>query len=229
MPRWVLYSYMVPLCLSAIFSLKTFRLKWPAPYRSFAIFLWLTLLSEGLAISWKLGLHKTEWWSFSRSNAWIYNLYFIPEYLFYCWFFNSILDQPQFKRSFKYVFGTYLVLTVSNLLFFQGFNQLNTYNIIAGNLLVVIYSSGYFLGELNRKQPERVSNTPLFWLSLGAFIFFTVSIPYFISINYLSRTNLPLAIALFNILLSLNVLMYSFYLIAFLCRHPFHKKPTSPS
>jgi hypothetical protein len=41
--------------------------------------------------------------------------------------------------------------------------------------------------------------------------------------NYLVTHNIPLALALFNILLILNTFMYTFYLIAFLCKPVFQK------
>lgn len=226
MPRFVHFLYLVPLCLGAIVSLRSFRMQWPRPYRVFSIFLFFTLVIEILAIAWKLSLHETAYWHYTKSNGWIYNLYYIPQYLFYFYFYDKVLDEKGIKKLYRPISWIYFLGGLINLCFVQGIFQLDTYSIIGGNLGVLYFSLHYFKQELHRSEPVNASKDPLFWISLGAFIFHTVSLPYFVFINYLSRTNLKLAIALFNILLILNIFMYSFYLIAFLCNKPSQKKPT---
>lgn len=224
MQRFVHYLYLIPLMLAALYSLTVFGRGWAKPYKMFSLFLLLTLGMETFAICWKLFLYHTAYWGFSRSNLWIYNLYIVPEYLFYLWFFANLLESRRIKR---YALGfaiLYFLFCLFNITFLQSFFQLNTYSIIFGAALVLYMTVFYFLQELNRKMPVKVEKDPLFWISLGAFIFHSVSLPYFIFINYLSRTNISLAIALFNILLALNVLMYLFYLIAFTCNSRFRKR-----
>jgi hypothetical protein len=218
------YIYLIPLLLSVIVSLKAFRNKWAKSYRLFSIFLMVTLIVELLAISWKLFLHQTAYWGYANSNLWIYNLYLAPQYLFYFIFFSSVLDSKLLRTIKKPTIIIYVFTGVFNIIFIQRINQLNTYTIILGSGLVLIGSLSYFIQEFNRKVPALVSKQPLFWIALGSFMFHTVSLPYFIMINYLSKVNLPMAISLFNILLALNVLMYLFYLIAFLCNNPSLKK-----
>jgi hypothetical protein len=227
MPRFVYFLYLLPLALGAMISLKTFRLSWPRPYQLFSLFLIGTLIMELFAISWKLWLHYTSWWHYSKSNLWIYNLYYIPQYLFYFLFYYRALEKRTIKQNKVLVISLlYLAGSIINVTVIQGSNQLNTYTIVGGNLGVLFFALHYFKQELQRKPPTRVVQDPLFWISTGAFIFHTVSLPYFVYINYLSRTNLPLAIALFNIILILNIFMHSLYLIAFLCKKPSPKKRT---
>lgn len=224
MPKFAHFLYLLPLCLSGIFSIKAFRKKWVKPYRLFSIFLIVTLIIELFAISWKLFLHQTGYWNYTKSNLWIYNIYLVPQYLFYFLFFSAVLDNKFLKKASYPVAILYFVFGLANMFFLQLMKQLDTYTIISGSVLVLFCAVSYFIQEINRQEPARVTADPLFWISLGSFIFHTVSLPYFISINFLSRTNLPMAIALFNILLVLNILMYSFYLIAFLCNNPSQKK-----
>jgi hypothetical protein len=181
---------------------------------------------ESLAISWKLWLYRTPWWHYPKSNLWIYNLYYIPGYSFYFLFYYRALENKTIgRRKFMTVCLLYYTGAIINILFIQGLYQLDTYTIIGGNLGVLFFALHYFKQELQRKPPERAGKDPLFWISTGAFIFHTATIPYFIFINHLSRTNLSLAITLFKIVLVLNVFMYTLYLIAFLCNRPFLKKP----
>ncbi|SCW80228.1 hypothetical protein SAMN03159284_04346 [Mucilaginibacter sp. NFR10] len=226
MPNFVYYLYLIPLTASTVVSLRSFKNQWAKPYRYFSLFLMATLTNELFAISWKFFLHHNRYWDFPNANLWIYNIYLPPQYLFYFLFFSLMIDEPALRKMKKTIMVGYLIFCILNITFFQSIKELNTYTIIVGNALVIGYSITYFIHELNRQNPLPVQRQSLFWISLGAFVFNTVSLPYFISINYLSRNNLPLAVALFNILLILNILMYICYLIAFLCKTPSPRKPS---
>jgi len=229
MLRFAHFLYLIPLTIGALISLRAFVKGWAKPFRWFSVFLLATMLVEWIAVCWKLFLHQTPYWDLPKSNLWIYNIYIIPEYLFYIVFYCKVLEQHRLSKIALPLGISYFIFGLVNLVFIQGIAQLDTYTIIFGGVLVVILSAMYFLQELKRKIPIAVQTQPLFWISLGAFLFHSVSLPNFIFINYLSRTNLPLAIALFNILLVLNILMYSFYLISFLCHNPIRKKLSSRS
>lgn len=225
MPRFVHYLYLIPLSIGAIVSLRTFRPRWPRAYRYFSLFLCGTLVMELFAVSWKLWLHNAGSWNYTKSNSWIYNVYYLPEYLSYFLFYYMALTYDKNRMWIFITIGVvFLVIGFANLLFFQGLFQLDTYTIVCGNLGVLYCALAYFKQELQRKVPVRPVTDPLFWISTGAFIFHSVSLPYFIFINFLSRTNLSLAITLFNILLFLNIVMHTFYLTAFLCQNPYQKR-----
>jgi hypothetical protein len=180
---------------------------------------------ELFAISWKLWLHDTGGWHYSKANTWIYNVYYIPEYLFYFLFYYYAPIFKVIRQSFYLTMSVvFLCGSALNLFFIQGFFQLDTYTIVAGNIGVLIMTLMYFIWELKHGQPKGITQSPLFWISIGAFIFHMASLPYFVFINYLSRNNLPLAIGLFNILLVLNIFMHSMYLAAFLCKQTSRKK-----
>jgi len=225
MPRFVHFLYFIPLALTAVISLKAFRQSWPRAFQLFSIFIIGSLLLEIFSISWKLWIYKTPWWEYSQNNLWIYNLSYTPCYLFYFLFYYRALDAGIIKRStFFAISSSFIVVSISNLIFFQGLFKLDTYTIITGNLGILFFSLHYFKQELQKKVPVKVIKEPLFWISLGAFIFHTGSLPYFVCINHLSNNNMTLAVALFNILLVLNFFLQTSYLIAFLCRTPYQKK-----
>src|SRR5258706_11384543 len=95
------YIYLIPLLLSAIFSLKSFRLNWPKPYKLFSIFLCLTLIVELFAISWKWYLFKTDYWNYSKSNLWIYNAFLLISELFLLLFYYGVLISPTLKKMIR--------------------------------------------------------------------------------------------------------------------------------
>jgi hypothetical protein len=217
MPNVFYFIYIVPLTLSALFSLKSFRLNWPRPYRYFCIFLFWTLFVEIFAICWKLFLFKTTWWNYSNSNIWVYNIYIVPEYLFYIFFFYSYLKKSIAKRIVILSSVGYALFAFANIFWIQKMYTLNSYTIIIGNLLVVFLALNYFNQSLSNKRLTKETSQPLFWISVASLIFFSGSLPYFIFMDYLVKNNIAMAVALFYILLILNTFMYSLYLIAFLC------------
>lgn len=217
------FIYLIPLSLSTIFSLRSFRLNWPVRYRYFSLFLIFTLFVEIFAMCWKYFLHNSYFGNYSNSNIWIYNLYLIPEYLFYFFFFYGFLKHQIIKRIFIGVVIIYFLFAVTNLIWIQTFSNLNSFTIIPGNILVVLLSLSYFHQSLNDKEFIKQTSQPLFWIAVAVFIFFSGSLPYFIFMNSLIINNIPMAIALFNILLILNTFMYSLYLIAYLCKPHFQK------
>lgn len=218
------YLYLIPLSLSMLLSIRAFRNHWETAYRLFCIFLIMTFFTEIFAILWKFFLHKTKYWDHTKSNLWIYNIYLVPQYLFYFSFFSNIINDKFFKDIKHLIISIYVLLGFINIIFIQGIDQLNTYTIIPGGFLIIACSFYYFILEFNKDEQFSSTKNPSFWIVLGSFIFHTVSLPYFIAINYLSRTNIQLSITLFNILLVLNILMYSFYVIAFLCKNPLLRK-----
>lgn len=227
MPNPVHHLFFIPLSIGAIASLKSFRLAWPWPFRVFSIFLIGTLIMEIFALTWKVWIHKTQWWTFSKANYWIYNIYYIPEYLFYFWFFYKVLLPGTFKKYHWIALSTLFILgSFINLFCGQGIFSLSNYTLVPGNLCVLFLSLMYFRQEMLSVQPIRIVSDPLFWICLGAFIFHTGTLPYFIFFNKVVKTNEALAKALFYILLILNIFMQTTYLIAFLCRSPFRKKST---
>lgn len=213
------YNYIIPLLLAAIFSLKTFRLKWPLAFRYFSIYLWATILVEGLAILWKdfLNLHHTAWWHYSISNGWIYNLYFIPLYTFYTYFFSTILKPLQIKKMVTTLLVSFLLFALYNLFFLQGIYAINTFTIVAGSFLVIFFSSCYWYYLVTAGEFPSLFKMPQFWIVAGAFLCHLGIFAYYISTYAMSAAQMKEWLSILRLVVWSNTLMYSFYLTAFLC------------
>jgi len=211
------YIYLIPLLLSAIFSLKSFRRGWPGPYRIFSIFLIITLMTEVSAISWKWYLYKTPYWSFSKSNLWIYNAAHILRFFLFTLFYSRMLTAPFFKRPVWYIAIPLIIFGCLEYAWLQGPHTMNSYTIILTNFSCILLSLSFFRQLLKEDKPIRLSAHPMVWISLGSFVYFSGSLPFFIFFNYLFKHNVNLAISLLYINHALNTIMYSFFLISFLC------------
>ncbi len=220
------HIYLLPLAFASLSSLSTLRLDWPKPFRLFCPFLFATLLVEIFAIAWSKGLHTTSWWNFSRNNLWIYNIYLVPQYLFYIYFFSKNLRSPRFRITGFCLAILYTFFTVYNLVWQQGLFVINYMTIILANFIVILFVVLYFIQLMKAKIVLRLSRQPLFWISTGAFIFHLGCLPCFILYNYVSSMDEILATSLFRIIVILNFIMYTLYSIAFLCTK---KYPMLPS
>jgi len=208
--------YMVPLFASALLSLKAWRSAWPVPYKWFSALLLFVLLAESFAIYWPYyALHH----AYSTNNLLIYNVALIPQYLLYMIFYYQVIRSAMVRRWIVAAAVLYFVFELVNTWFFQSIHDVQGNTILLAYVIIILLTVAYF--DQIRKDTEiiKLSSHPLVWISLGALIFHAGDIPFMISLNYLNRNN-SLATALSYIHLILNSVMYTLYIIAFLCHPP---------
>ena len=217
------YIYLIPLTLSAIASLRCFRLEWLKPYRLLSWFLLTSLAFEIFAISWKWGLHHTSLWDFPKSNLWIYNAFLSIQLALLVSFYYRLINSGRLRKLIAIVIIPVAAFGLINYCFIQTPLVLNNFSIILYYLLFVLLSVAFFNQVLHDKDIVVLHTHPGVWISLGTFIYYSVALPYCIFLPYLIRQNLSLAISFFNINVALDTLMYCFYLISFLCKPQYLK------
>ena len=206
-----------------VLSLKSFRLKWPAPYKTFSILLICVFVVEATAILWTYLFYSLGQMHFSNSNLWLYNCFLIPQYLLYMIVYYQTITSLILKKIIILTGILYTAFAILNNIFFQSIYTIDSFTLIMASLIVIFLTVSYF-EELRKKEDlVKLTSHAMVWISLGAFIFHAASLPYLISLDYLIHNNLPLAISLFYIFLSLNCIMYSLYAIAFLCQNPYQR------
>jgi len=212
------YIYLIPLLLSAIFSLKSVRLKWPAPFRVFSVFLLSTLVIEIFAISWKWGLNSTHYWTYSRNNLWIYNAFLMARHLFLLYFFYHLIHGKIIKIAIKWSVIPFLIFAIWDYIKLEGPDYANLYTIVIANLITVLLSVRFFYEVLKDNKIINLSTSTEVWISLGTFIYYSGTLPLFIFFNYLITQQNAMALSYLFINDALNTVMYFFYLISFLCK-----------
>lgn len=212
--------YIIPLSISAILSLKAFRLRWPFQYKTFSVLLWVMFSVELFAILWKFTLHKTEYWSYGRSNYWFYNLMLIPQYLLYQAFFFQTFKQRKSRKVLLASSVLFTIFALVNLFAIQGLFQINIYTAVFAFLIAVIFSIRYFMQIKNEPVASNIKQNPSTYIFLGIFINQSANIPYLLSLPYLVSSSPALATAFFYVFLGINCLMFVLYSIAYLCPTP---------
>lgn len=219
MQKLLQHIYIIPLFLSTLLSLKVFRLKWPAYYRLFSILLIFITATEISAITWKYYLHPL-FDGYTNSNLWLYNISLILQYILYLGIYYQVIHSVLLKKIILVLVILYPIFAILNLIFFQPVNTINSYTIVFASTIVIFVTTSYFEQLRREEYVIKLGTHPMVWLSLGAFIFHAANLPYIISLNFLIKNNISLAVALYYIYLGLNCLLYSLFSIAFLCKHP---------
>ncbi|SEO51013.1 hypothetical protein SAMN05428947_102621 [Mucilaginibacter sp. OK283] len=178
---------------------------------------------EIFAISWKWGLHQTIFWNFPKSNLWIYNIFLTIQLLFYAGFYYRLITADKIKKAIRYGILPLAGFGIFNFFYIQSPGVLNSYSIIPYYFTFVIFALVFFHQVLHDKQIIVLHSHPAIWISLGTFIYYSVSLPFCIFLPYLVSHNPALAFSLFKINMAFDTLMYSFYLISFLCKPQFLK------
>lgn len=186
----------------------------------FTLFLFITLLVEfsGNYLSSK-----------NISNTPLYNIFTSIEFIFYIYTIRQFIHRPIAKKIFIYIIVVYGLAAFINIFFIQGIMVFHTITYAAGCLVVVFCAVYYFFEILFRPTPVTLVRMPDFWICSGLLFFYAVSFPIYGFTNFVM--SLPQALLRnFNLFIQiLNIILYTMFSIAFLCRFKVTKSPLSLS
>jgi len=214
------YIYLIPMILSAVISTRSFVWNREVRFKLFSVLLLLTIFIEVFAISWKWSLHETSLWNYNQSNLWIYNAFLILRHLLTLLFMYFILEISLLKKILKWSIIPFLIFSIINYTSIQTPFNINSYTIILSNIILVITSLMYFKQLLEETKIIKLSSKSEVWICLGVLIYYIGTLPFFILFNKLIATSSPLLNSFLFINDTLNIVMYSLYLIGFLCLQP---------
>lgn len=207
------------IAVSFVISLY-FSIKHPLPNKliSFSIFLLVTLGVEftGNFLSSK-----------NISNLPLYNFFTAFEFVFYIYTIRQFIHRPIAKKIFIGLMVAYFIAAMVNIFFIQGINTFHSVTYAAGCLLVVFCCAYYFIETIMQPTPVTLVRMPDFWICSGLLFFYAVSFPIYGFTNFVM--SLPHALLRnFNIFIQiLNIILYTMFSIAFLCRFKVTKSPLS--
>ncbi len=184
--------------------------------------LYLKLFPGFLLITVIIEILSFYLWNQGLENYKEYNFFTAFEFCFYLFIFSTIIRSPRVKRIIVYAILPYLILAVTNILFYQkdGFHSI-TYSL--GCLLIVPSAIFYFFELFQSPKSIRLTKEPSFWISSGLLFYYSCSLPFMGLTGLLSPMPKFLLDNVYYILVGINVLLYSLFTIAFLCRVPRRK------
>ena len=175
----------------------------------FPPFLLVTLFIETLGAYWS---------SIWKHNIWLYNFFSVFEFCFYLWLISLIISNKKIKKIIKITLVIYALIAIINILFIQKMKMFHTVTYSLGCLLIVSFCIYYFLELFRLPKSVKLKNDPAFWLCSGLLFYYCCGFPLFGLINFVN--GLPkLIIKNFQTIVTImNILLYSLFTIAFLCR-----------
>jgi len=199
------------IILCFLISLLTIYLKRNSPMylKIFPVFLFITIVEEEVA---------SYLASQGKPNLIIYDFYSVLAFCFYFFVFYQIILNARMKKFLIFLMICFPLISLWNIIYFQGFNSFITMTFSLGSLLVVGISIFYFIEMFQRPKAINPLKEPGFWICTALVFFYTCLFPYFALVNFMIQVPEVMVKYYTTILTISNVFMYSLFSIAFLCQ-----------
>lgn len=191
--------------------------------------LYLSLLPVFLLITIVVEFIGFWMWNRFGSSTPLFNVYIIFNFSSYLFILREIISDRAFKKISLYAIVSYVAYTLINMFYIQGLNVWNSMSYTLGCLLIVSFCIYYFLELFRKPKSTRLTKEPAFWIVSGLLFFYCCSFPFLGLNNLLNDAPMVLMNNLRSILAVLNVLLYTLFSIAFLCRYNFRRSQTKSS
>lgn len=203
--------YIVFILLAAISSLLVYFQKTKAPFflHLFPWYLFVTFCVEyaGTVIAYRGGNTTT-----------LYNIFSAIEFIFYFWMFSNIIHHATIKKILRICVLAYPLVFIINKTFIQKGEQYHTYTAGLGSFLIVLAAVYYFFELFQSEKSVDLVREPAFWISSGLLFFYSCSFPLFSLVSHFYSPSNKIINYLASLSSLLNILLYSSFIIAFLCR-----------
>jgi len=155
---------------------------------------------------------------FHGNNSWFFNIFTTIEFLYYSFIFYHLFT-THFKRNIVAItVGMFLIFTWINIFFIQGFRRFHTISYRVGAIMIVVWCFLYFRQLIQSAEYIVLIKNPYFWISTGLLFFYLGFFFYFSAFDYIVYKKVRFSVALFNIISdTLNILLYSCFVIALIC------------
>ncbi len=157
--------------------------------------------------------------SIGENNAVVYNFFSTFEFCFYLFVISLLVNSPRVKKIIRVVIPVYFLSAITNILFIQGMKTFHTVTYSSGCLLIVAFCIYYFFELFRLPKSENLVRNPAFWICSGLLFFYCCGFPLFGLINLWSKIPQLRVIRknFTDFVTILNILLYSLFMIAFLC------------
>ena len=207
---YLVIAYIINLVVCLLASISIYFQREDDVYlKFFPPFLFITLLMDGISL---LGLLK------GNTNNAVYNFFNVFEFAFYFVILGKIIKNNRVKMLIRFVIILYPILALANIIFIQKIYGFPALNLAIGCLLIVTICIYYFFELFQLPHSVALTRQPGFWICSGLLFFYSCSFPLIAPINLIKALP-PFVLKNFVTIINiLNVLLYSSFTIAFLCR-----------
>lgn len=203
--------YISILAISFLCSLISFRLHYPFRLKLFSILLGVALLTE-ICANYLLSFFHL------KSNLGIYNVYVLIQDCIYCFYFLLTVKNKIVKKIISIFIPIYIAYWGYTSFLIFGINVWNSYAIMIGDTFIISLCVVLFFEFITSENILSIKRNADFWIMVGSFIFFSSELPIVGMFNFMTNNYQLDALLLEQVLQILNILMYTIFIYAFLCR-----------
>ena len=212
------YIYIFFIALSFVTSIFSYSDQRHPYLKIFSPFLFATLIAESFGAYLKY---------INKSNLYIYNFFTVVEFCFYMFLITLIINNTKAIKIIRIGGFFYAILSISNILFFQGMKDFHTITYSLGCLAIVTVCFYYFFEIFRLPKSVKLSRDPAFWICSGHLFFYCCGFPLYAFVNFWMRFDLIIN-NIQTFITILNIFLYSLFTIAFICNRT-RKYISSPS
>lgn len=183
----------------------------PKFWKAFPVYLLIITCCE--FAGWYMNSH-----SIYRPAKWMYSYFVIPlEFLFMHYLYYHILSNG-FRKTVIALSALFLISFGVEYILLLKINWVwMSLTYITGSVTILILSVIYLLQLISNARVTTYKKEPFFWVNLGLLLFYVGTFPYYATASYLYKVNQNLFWILSWTMVILNYIMYSFFIVSFLC------------
>ncbi len=200
--------------LTVVVFYKKLRPKW---LQLFFYFLLFTFMVEAGSAFYSYYLKK--------SNHFIINLFSFISFSFYFFLFYKTFEERKFRTFIYVVIFIYLLFSLCDIFFIEGFYYFNIYSFCFGSILIVLCCLLYFARLFTANELINYFTIPMFWISTGLLFFYVGNLVQVSLMNYIIKNHLDPDGSIYQIIMiTLNLILYGTFTVGLLCNRPWKKE-----
>ena len=181
----------------------------PLYLRLFPFYFFITILVQ------QVGTYLSR---HSIHNAILYNTFSVFEFIFYFFVLREIVHNARIKAIILVVLIIYPMIAFFNIFYFRMDSSFHSMTYAIGCAFIVVLCIIYFVELFQLPNATNLKNEPSFWICTAILFSYACTFPYWGLVNFVSTAPSIVINNLMTILMIINILSYSLFIIAFLCR-----------
>ncbi|OJY88182.1 MAG: hypothetical protein BGP13_06465 [Sphingobacteriales bacterium 40-81] len=139
--------------------------------------------------------------------------------VFYFLLVRNVIRNKRMRSFLLFVSWLYPLFVIINIFFLQPRkDQFVSISYATGTLIIVLSTIFYFYELFTSDKYINLARDPFFWICSGLLFFYSCGFPLFALNNFLSSSSNIFIKNYTSIISLLNILLYSSFIIASLCR-----------
>ena len=186
-------------------------------------FLWYTIINEIIATYGVMAYFTNyEYFGFIKGTVfertyWLYNIYLLLFFSFFIYYFSELLMRNSLKKTIKKVLFLFVIIGVVNLIYDNLlFKDRSLYIVIVGSIFLLITIIVFYFNLLKSDKILNLKKYLPIYVSLAVLVFSLCIPPLEIFGHYFNPENNIYIKLRTSILLFVNIIMYSSFIIGFL-------------